>query len=291
MTDTAPSFSVELTQWQGLPAWLVQNELARAVISPQGGQLLSWQPRDQAEVLWLSPATRSAPSAIRGGVPVCWPYFGKQGQPADAVQHGHARVQNWRWVDAVEADNGDVVVDLALPADPRTPLRLRQRLRIGRDLSQTLTTDNLGTEPVTLTQALHSYFVVGDAVQLSLRGVDGLRYADKLDGNAYVQAGDWRLDEARDPGRCDRIYATTGDCFTLVDPVLARRIELSTEGSHSLVVWNPGAAGAAAMADVPDTAWREFVCVEVANAGDDVITLGPGERHRLSQQLRLLPYA
>lgn len=291
MTEAASSFSVELTQWQDLPAWVIQGEHARAVISPQGGQLLSWQPRDQAEVLWLSPATRSAPSAIRGGVPVCWPYFGKQGQPTDAAQHGHARLQTWRWVDAVEADNGDVVVDLALPEDPRTALRLRQRLRIGSELSQTLITDNLGTEPVSLTQALHSYFAVGDAMQLSLQGVDGLHYADKLDGNAYVQAGDWRLDEARDPGRCDRIYATTGDRFTLVDPVLARRIELTTEGSHTLVVWNPGAAGAAAMADVPDAAWREFVCVEVANAGDEVITLAPGDRHRLGQQLRLLPHA
>lgn len=287
MTEAALPFSVELIPWHGIPAWVIQGEHARAVISPQGGQVLSWQPHGQAEVLWLSPTTRSAPAAIRGGVPVCWPYFGKQGQPADAVQHGHARLATWQWVDAVEADNGDVVVDLALPADPRTPLRLRQRLRIGAALGQTLITENTGTVPVELTQALHSYFAVGDAMQLRLLGVDGLHYLDKLDGIAYQQDGDWRLDEPRDPGRCDRIYAATGNRYVLADPVLGRRIELHTEGSHTLVVWNPGAAGAAAMADMPDTAWRDFVCVEVANAGDEVITLAPGARHRLGQVLRV----
>lgn len=289
MNDSAPSFSVELTEWQGVPAWVIRSEKAAAVISPQGGQLLAWQPHGQAEVLWLSPITRSTPSAIRGGVPVCWPYFGKQGQPADAVQHGHARLAPWRWVDAVEADNGDVVVDLALPADPRTPLRLRQRLHIGAELGQALIIDNPGDQAVEFTQALHSYFAVGDAMQLRLHGVDGLAYADKLDGGAYRQAGDWRLDEARDPGRCDRLYATDGGAFVLHDPAQGRRIELDTEGSRTLVVWNPGAVGAAAMADVPDTAWREFVCIEVANAGDDVIVLAPGAQHRLGQRVRLLP--
>jgi glucose-6-phosphate 1-epimerase len=291
MTDTASSFSVELSQWHGVPAWVIESDRARAVISPQGGQLLSWQPQGQSEVFWLSPNTRSAPSAIRGGVPVCWPYFGKQGQPADAVQHGHARLHGWHWVDAVEADDGAVVVDLALPADPSTPLRLRQRLRIGAELSQTLITDNAGDQTIELTQALHSYFAVGDAMQVELRGVAGLAYADKLDGGHYTQAGDWRLDEARDPGRCDRIYATAGGAFVLHDPVLGRRIELQTEGSRTVVVWNPGASGAAAMADMPDAAWREFVCVEVANAADDVIRLAAGDQHRLSQRLRLLPAA
>ena len=286
MTSTA--HSVQLGDFNGIPAWKIDTPAARAAVSVHGGQLLAWQPAGFDEVLWCSPTTHRPPQAIRGGVPVCWPYFGRDGQPADAPQHGHARISAWQFVDAVEEDDA-VVLDLALPPDPRTPLRLRQRLRIGATLEQTLTTANPGSGPASLTQALHSYFAVGDARQVSVSGVDGLRYADKLDGNEYVQAGDWRLDEPRDPGRSDRIYADAGSRFVLTDPVGRRRIRLETRGSRALVIWNPGEAGAAAIADLPPQGWRAFLCVETANAGTDVVRLAPGAEHRLGQRLSVSP--
>lgn len=110
-----------------------------------------------------------------------------------------------------------VVLDLALPPDPRTPLRLRQRLRIGAALEQTLITTYAGDAGIAFTQALHSYFAVGDVEQVSVSDADGLRYADKLEGGRHAQA-DWRLDEPRDPGRSDRIYEDAGSRFVLTDP-------------------------------------------------------------------------
>ncbi|WP_203321993.1 D-hexose-6-phosphate mutarotase [Pseudoxanthomonas beigongshangi] len=285
---TSTPASIHLGDFNGIPAWRIDTSAVRAAVSVQGGQLLAWQPAGFDEVLWCSPTTRRPPQAIRGGVPVCWPYFGRDGQPADAPQHGHARISAWQFVDAVEEDDA-VVLDLALPPDPRTPLRLRQRLRIGAVLEQTLITTHDGDADIAFTQALHSYFAVGDVRQVSVSGVDGLRYADKFDGNEHAQAGDWRLDEPRDPGRSDRIYADAGARFTLTDPVGRRRIALETRGSRSLVIWNPGEAGTAAIADLPAQGWREFLCVETANAGADVVRLAPGAEHRLGQRLSVSP--
>ncbi len=285
---TSTPASIHLGDFNGIPAWRIDTSAVRAAVSVHGGQLLTWQPAGFDEVLWCSPTTRRPPQAIRGGVPVCWPYFGRDGQPADAPQHGHARISAWQFVDAVEEDDA-VVLDLALPPDPRTPLRLRQRLRIGAVLEQTLIATHDGDADIAFTQALHSYFAVGDVRQVSVSGVDGLRYADKFDGNEHAQAGDWRLDEPRDPGRSDRIYADAGARFTLTDPVGRRRIALETRGSRSLVIWNPGEAGTAAIADLPAQGWREFLCVETANAGADVVRLAPGAEHRLGQRLSVSP--
>lgn len=285
---TSTSSLLQTGDFLGIPAWRIDTPAARAAISIHGGQLLAWQPAGADEVLWCSPETRRPPQAIRGGVPVCWPYFGREGQPADAPQHGHARISAWQFVDAVEEEDA-VVVDLALPPDPRTPLRLRQRLRIGAVLEQVLITANPGDAAITFTQALHSYFAVGDARQVSVSGLDGLHYADKFDGGRHVQAGDWRLDDPRDPGRSDRIYENAGARFVLADPVGRRRITLETRGSRSLVLWNPGEAGAAAIADLPPQGWRGFVCMETANAGTDRVRLAPGATHRLAQRLSVSP--
>lgn len=287
MNPEAASFDVSLGEYGGLPAWIIHTPLARAAISPHGGQLLSWQPTGQAEVLWLSANTRRAPQAIRGGVPVCWPYFGRQGQSGEVPQHGHARLSQWHWVDAAEGDDGAVIIDLALPADPRTALSLRQRLHIGSALQQTLITENHSQTPVEFTQALHSYFAVGDALRVRLQGVDGLRYEDKLAGGDHRQSGDWQLDAPATPGRADRIFATRGEPVALHDEAQGRWLHIESKGSRSLVVWNPGETGEATLPDVPAGSWREFVCVEVANAGDDAIVLAPGARHRLSQRISI----
>ena len=158
-----------------------------------------------------------------------------------------------------------------------TPLRLTQTLRIGRGLTQSLTTRNTGAAPVAFTQALHTYFRVGDAQRVQVSGLENLTYADKYDGREHSQSGAWDLHDPRDPGRSDRIYHRAGGRYVLHDPVLRRRIDLATSGSRSLVVWNPGEQGIAAISDAPAEGWRHFVCLEAANAGEDVIELAPGE--------------
>lgn len=266
----------------GVPVLRLENAHCRAALSLHGGQLLSFAPNGHEDWLWLSPTTRRPPGAVRGGVPVCWPYFGREGQPADAPQHGFARTSRWS-LDALREEGDDIVVELSLPAADASPLRLAQTLRLGRSLYQSLATSNAGERAVAFTQALHTYFRVGDALRTTLRGVDGLHYADKHDGAEHLQAGDWNLDDPRDPGRSDRVYREAHGEFVLEDPALGRRLRIRSAGSRALVVWNPGAAGAAALGDVPAPDWRGFICVEVANAGTDIVELAPGARHILVQ--------
>ncbi len=274
----------------GVPVLWLENAHCRAALSLHGGQLLSFAPDGETDWLWLSPATRRPPGAVRGGVPVCWPYFGREGQPADVPQHGFARTSTWS-LDGLREEGDDIVVELSLPANAASPLRLSQTLRLGRSLRQSLATTNAGERAVAFTQALHSYFRVGDALRAKLRGVDGLRYADRYDGGEHVQAGDWNLRDPRDPGRSDRTYREAGDEFVLEDPASGRRLRIRSAGSRSLVVWNPGEAGIAALGDVPAADWRGFVCVEVANAGADVVRLAPGACHILVQTVTASPLA
>lgn len=276
--------------YHGLEAWHVRTPSATAVISVFGGQLLSFIPEGQPDLLWLSPTRAALPTPIRGGVPVCWPWFGRQGQNNDVPAHGLVRTARWELQQVQQGDAGELVLQLAPPLPADLGLCLQMQLRIGHQLHQQLTTGNAGTTSVTFTQALHSYFRVGDASRVEVDGLDGLQYLDKYEDYAQSrqQQGPWSLRDPRDPGRSDRIYTGAKGHYVLRDPVLQRRIEVRSEGSQTLVAWNPGAEAAAKMADVGE-GWRDYVCLEVANAGPDQITLAPGARHQLIQTLASTP--
>ena len=280
---------LSLGKHHGLDALLVDTPLAKAAISLFGGQVVSFAPAGQQDVFWLSPLRAELPTPIRGGTPVCWPYFGRQGQSNEVPAHGFVRTVPWQLVAASREANGTVVLELEPPPLQDLALRLRMQLRIGRTLEQRLSTTNAGTQPVRFTEALHNYFRVGDAATVRIEGLDGLTFLDKNDGgNAHVQQGHWDLHDPRDPGRADRLFPGAGGRYRLVDPGLRRRIDLQVDGGRSAVVWNPGEAGAARMADVGPH-WREFVCLEAANAGPDVVELAPGATHTLVQTISAAP--
>lgn len=273
-----------------------------ATLALHGAQLLSWQPTGQREVLWLSPQSLPEPAAIRGGVPLCWPWFAKQGQSDSAPQHGLVRTLRWQ-VSAIHTSSED---EVSLSLQPCAQLGLDDagaarlavlapnlhvslRITLGQTLSQTLHTHNLGSETFQLTQALHSYLAVGNAAQASIDGLTGLAYQDKLRGMAAdVQRSPFAFTPAP---ACDRIYHHPGAAqpkrYRLTDPVWQRRIVIETQGSASVVVWSPGPEGARQIADMPDEGWQDFVCIEASNAGPDVVALAPGAQHWLSQQLSI----
>lgn len=290
------------TRHAGHDALRLTTRHGSATLALHGAQLLSWQPAGQREVLWLSPQALPEPAPIRGGVPLCWPWFARQGQSDSAPQHGLARTLAWQ-VSAIHSCSDD---EISLSLQPRAQLGLQDesaarlavlapglhvslRITLGQTLSQTLHTQSMGSETFQLTQALHSYLAVGDAAQAAIEGLTGLAYQDKLRGMAPdVQRVPFAF--APDP-TCDRIYhhpdATQPKRYTLIDPVWQRRIVVETQGSESVVVWNPGLEGARQIADMPDDGWRDFVCIEAANAGPDVVELAPGAQHWLSQQLSI----
>lgn len=279
----------------------LKNHHGTAIVALHGAHLLSWVPTGQRDLFWLSPQALPEPAAIRGGVPVCWPWFAKQGMPASALQHGPARILPWQ-ISAIHASSDD---EISLSLQPCAQadhdntlaalapgLQVTLRITLGETLSQTLHTRNLGTQPFQLTQALHSYFAVGHAAQVGIEGLTGLSYQDRLRDLAVdVQNTPFALEQA-----CDRTYHhTTQDAsgqpshrYTLVDPVWQRRIVINTQGSQSVVVWNPGSEGARKMADVPDDGWQDFFCIEATNAGPDVIALAAGAEHSLGQTLSII---
>jgi glucose-6-phosphate 1-epimerase len=275
--------------FHGMPALLIETPLCTCAVSLFGAQVLSFVPRGQGDLLWMSPTTKAPPSAIRGGIPLCWPHFAKQGQPDTATQHGFARTSQWRVTQARAHENGEIELSFALEPSEATPLALMSLLRVGATLHQTLTTTNPTAQTHRITQAFHTYFRVGDAREIYVTGLAGLSYLSKFDDFAeFTQVGEFRL-ETQSQVRSDRIYQGAGGRYALVDAVLKRRIEIASHGSSTLVVWNPGAEAIKSFTDIPHHAWLDYFCLEVANAGREVVTLAPGAAAQLSQTIWAAP--
>lgn len=276
----------------GVAAELV-TENASAHVALHGAHVLSFTPRGAKDVLWMSPEARIADGqGIRGGIPVCWPWFATHATDPSKPDHGFVRKRPWR-VSSTSATpgraeiafaHGTVEGDEALwpgRAELLLTVTLTDRLQVD------LMTRNVGAEPFELTQALHTYFAVGDITDTLVEGLDGRSYLDKLQGNKRLeQSGGITFD-----GEVDRIYLDTADDVTIMDRENARTILVAKSGSRSTVVWNPAVEKSLRLSDMPPGAYRGMVCVETTNAGGDVITLQPRDEHRLSTILSLEPLA
>lgn len=253
-----------------------------AGLSLKGGQLLDYRQAGSEPLLYLSPLAQLAGArAIRGGVPVCWPWFGPHPTDPSAPQHGIARTADWT-LTACEPTDAGLLVQLTGPT--WQTLEVDARYLLGPTLEMTLTTRNRGSRPIGFSAALHSYLAVGDARRATVTGLAGSRYDDKVGNGSSVHDGA----PLCCAGEIDRIVYDI-ERLQLIDPVYKRRIEVENEGSRSVVLWNPGPARAAALADLPDTGWQDFFCIETANAGDDARVLQPGECHTLRTRMRRLP--
>ena len=278
----------------GLIAADITNAHGTASLCLQGGHLLSWQPVSTADpVIWMSPAAKFAPNAsIRGGVPICWPWFGAHGSESTFPAHGFARTQPWQVTGTRSLDDGSTEIALSFvpneatqPYWPHTSAasRLDMLVNVGESLKIALITRNLGAADFTISEALHTYFNVGDVAQVQVDGLDGVHFHDKAAG--------WTQDDQTGPvaftAEVDRVYIHSTHRCTIVDPALQRRIHIAKLGSQSTVVWNPGAARAAQMGDLGQDGWKSFVCVESANALDNAITIPAGQSHTLAVEYRV----
>jgi glucose-6-phosphate 1-epimerase len=270
----------------GLPRLTIDSRTAAAEIYLHGAHVTRWQPRHAPHpVLWMSGRSLFEPGKpIRGGVPICFPWFGPNRDHAGAPAHGFARLADWT-LDAVsESADGSVFVALTLTGEhlsPFWPFRFRETLRVsvGATLSIELEVENNDQVAFTFEEALHTYLTVADVARVEIGGLEDTTYIDKVGGMAERRQGAERI---RFTGETDRVYAATAAACTIDDPGLHRRIVVAKEGSSSSVVWNPWVAKARAMPDFGDDEWPGMVCVETANVGDASVQLAPGARHRMA---------
>lgn len=271
----------------GLPQLRVHNPLARAQIALQGAQLLSFQPHGQPDWLFLSPRARFQPGqAIRGGVPVCWPWFGPDPEGRGRPAHGFARQSVWALRAATQEADGATRLCFALHDDEASRALWPQRfellldMRLGQTLQLRLSTHNRGDTPLRFTEALHSYFAVDHIDRAQVLGLQHSPYFDQVPGATPQGAASGEA--LRFAGRLDRVYLQAPAQLRLQGAPGGRTLRLRSEGSRHAVVWNPGAELAAGMVDLGAGAHEGFACVETANTGEAAITLAPGERHTLA---------
>lgn len=261
------------------------NDYGTASVALQGGHVMDWTPRDGQAVLWMSRAAIMAPGkSIRGGVPVCWPWFGPHAVNSALPAHGFARTSPWEIVASRSVAGGATRLVLRLVQNAAQGVQwpylsqLEIGITLGPALAIDLNTRNNSDEVIIIGEALHTYFAVSDVRRIVVQGLEGCCYLDKVDdGRRKRQAGAVRFD-----GEIDRIYLDTlADCF-IDDPILQRRIRIAKQGSHSTVIWNPWHEKSAKMSDLGENAYLNMVCVESANAADNLVPITSGQEHRLS---------
>lgn len=275
----------------GLPIAQINNPLATAEVYLHGAHITAFRPRDHEQVLWMSPLAQFQPDkAIRGGVPVIWPWFGPHATDSSKPQHGFARTAEWQ-VSATEAlADGSTQLQLQLTDNPSTralwphAFELCLTINVGSELKIDLKARNTGEHAFVVGGALHSYFAIGDVAQMHIEGLAGRKYIDQLDDNQIKQ----QMGAVRITQEVDRIYFNSEDACVIHDAMLSRQIHVKKSGSRSTVVWNPWKDKAQAMGDFSDKGYQNMVCIEAANAADDVVQLAPGEEHTLSQVIAVL---
>lgn len=284
---------LEFISGQGdLPVARIDNGKASALISVYAGQVLSFQPANQQhDLLFVSEtAYYEEGKAIKGGIPVCWPWFGPDPEGSGRSAHGFVRNRPWSVRSTEALKDGDTRITLGLNDSTETrdiwsnAFELLLQVTVGDGLSIELLTRNTGQQPFSITQALHSYFKVGDIGQVKVLGLEDTDYLDKAgDGSRNTQRGAVRFEQ-----EVDRIYLDVKPALVIDDAALGRRISITSTGNHTAVVWNPWVKISASMADLKDDDYQRFVCVETTNAATDIIEIKPGGEYRLGANYQFL---
>jgi len=275
----------------GLVVAEIDNAQATASLCLQGAHLMTWRPKSQVvPVVWLSrDAKLAAGKSIRGGAPVCWPWFGAHASEPSFPGHGFARTVPWQVIESGTGPDGATRLTLRLVASEKTRAQwphdctLDLTVIVGDTLRMEMTTENTGAEAFVIGEALHTYFHIGDIGAVRVTGLEGCDYWDKV-GGSTLRKQDGAIAFS---GETDRVYIDTAAECVIEDEQLKRRIHVAKSGSLSTVVWTPWTEKAGKMGDMgqPD-GWREMVCVESVNAIENVVTVAAGTRHTLIVEYR-----
>lgn len=262
----------------------VDTPLCQARIFLQGAQIEFFQPKGQAPLLWVSSAEDyQTGQGLRGGIPVCWPWFGMKETPG-WPQHGFARTRLWEltWV-AIKDPCVELKFSLNIADEDKQYWPHDTKVDMFFTLNDTLTVSlintNLSSYPVSFTQALHSYFPVADITKLKANGFEGAQYIEFGEG-PFKQQGD----EVLFNKETDRVYTNLSDIQELNTP--QGTIEVSRENSGSAVLWNPWIDKSVWLSRFNAEDYLSMVCLEAANVLEDAVTLAPNETHTLTTRIR-----
>lgn len=257
----------------------IKNETASAKIALQGAHIFHYERKDEEPMLWLSSESDfETDKAIRGGVPICWPSFGMN--DPSLPQHGFARVSQFKLIDIQEIDSGTTKVHLQLQDSKESRELWDHRfcldmiITVSDKLNMELITKNMDDKEFKITQALHTYFQISNISNITVKGLSGKTYLDAVTNKGHIQNGDIVFDK-----ETDRVYQEVDGKIVLQD--IRRSINIKNEGSSSVVVWNPWIEKCKRMSAMSDEAYKEFVCIESANAFEDFKVLKPQESHTL----------
>lgn len=264
----------------------INTPLACATVALQGAHVMQWQPCSQQQpVIWMSSQARlKQGKSLRGGIPICWPWFGAHGEQARFSAHGYARTAPWQVVSSELNSLGELNLILRLQSEAEHlslwphASRLELSITIAETLSLSLSTTNLTDHAVVVGAALHTYFQVSDIENVSLSGLEGVDYYDKVvDSPLLTQQGALTFN-----AETDQVYINSAQRCVIHDPQYQRNIIINKQGSDATVVWNPWIAKAERLGDLGEDGWKQMLCVESANALENTVTIAAGQTHCLT---------
>lgn len=270
---------------------VIDNRFAEAEIYLHGANLTHFRLKGEEAVIYNGTETvYSADKTVHAGIPICWPWFGAHPTDSAKPQHGFARDMPWKPKSTKTVENGETEVVLILEETPESlqlwpySFRLELTFTIGNSLRIELKTTNTAAEPFTITQALHSYFFIGDIEAVEARGVETTPFVDYTDDKKEKnETAPLRINRM-----VNRVYVPTETVCTIEDELLKRRIIIEKEGSRSTTIWNPWEKSG--IHDLPGDTYRKFLCIETTNALSDARTLQPGKSGTIVQKITVQKY-
>jgi glucose-6-phosphate 1-epimerase len=275
----------------GLPFILIKNRSATALISVYAAQVLSFQPAKECEdLLFLSPKSHYGEGkAIRGGIPVCWPWFGSDPNDLDRPDHGFVRNGLWIILATEATTDLETRIRLRFQETIQSESYWQQRftldldISVGNTLTLKLITRNTGNQVFSITQALHSYLHVGNINQVQILGLEGSHYLDKLDNSVQKH----QLGAVTVLEEVDRIYTGTQNELIIGDSSFNRQIRITSTSNKTTVVWNPGEQSSAKIPDLEPYDYQHFICVETGNVDTDIVEIPPGSEYSLLTNFKI----
>ncbi len=287
---------VSFDKKEALSIITVENDFATAQITPYGASVLSFIPKCSggSDLLWVSPtAVFNGKKPVRGGIPICWPWFGQNSDNPELPAHGFVRNLVWNLDDVQNLKSGATELVLSVKSNAKTlemwpySFHLSLTITIGKMLSLCLTTTNLSDQEMVLTEAFHSYFKVSDAREVAVSGFKNSLQVDTLKRSSPSKC--LQTDQLIFSPPIDSVFLNHSADVVINDAGLLHDICIvGKEGSMSSVVWNPGPETVKGFADIPNEQWTSFLCVESGNVFSDVIRLKPREAHRLKIRLQMV---